>query len=206
MKIKKLFHLKPYINLLAENKIDLETLIYLIFSVLLFGMFNIVRMNLSLITESFQDFTGMDQITTALTIFPLTFLFMFFTVIFHVIIGSLIYIIIFIVLNFVLQKIFHLFKKKITFWKLINLTIYVLFINKFIILILITIMTLFGFDFTSFAMDGSPVLPALLNYIINIGSLVLYILGVVWTIKNTNQAIGIINTSDQSITNSENIN
>lgn len=109
-------------------------------------------------------------------------IFMFFVYIVAVAILTLI-------INWIVKKLLSLFNKDITLYKLLNITIYTLFINRFFRLIFISLLALAATILNNIAESQAEVIVFFPIILINLFGLGLYIYGIKISIRNKNKLI-----------------
>ena len=183
MKIKNLFNPKVFINELPNNKISALPIVYLVITAILtfvLAMFGAVGQDYIKIVKTtlapLNQISGPERFSTifriSIDVFVMLLLYL------------IIYIVILTVANLVIKLVLKLFKKEISLYKLMNISVYAILASKFLILILSLITLTFSSlllnisELQAYAFITVPLL------VINLSTLILYIYGVVVTTKN----------------------
>lgn len=185
--MKELFKIKKTIASLSDDRIDskpLFGLITVIALVIIPSAFGFGGDFIKIIKETLkplQNIQGPEKLSVYFEI-GVGLIFMFFVYIMVAVILTLI-------LNWIVKKVLSLFKKDITLYKLLNITIYTLFINRFFRLIFISLLALATPILKNVAESQAEAIVFLPIILINLFGFGLYIYGIKISIRNKNKLI-----------------
>lgn len=183
MTIKNLFNPKIFINKLPNNKISILPIVYLVIAAILtfiLAMLGAVGQDYIKIVKT--TLAPLNQISSPgrfSTIFRISI-----DVFVMLLLYLIVYIVILTVANLVIKLVLKLLNKKISLYKLMNISVYAILANKFLILILSLITYAFSSQLLNISESQVYVFITVPLMVINLFTLILYIYGVVITTKN----------------------
>lgn len=180
--MKELFKIKKTITSLSDNHIDAKPLLGLIVVTVLAiipSAFGFGGDFVKLVKETLkplQNIEGPEKLSAYFEIIAGLVVLSFVCVVVAVILIS--------VVSWIIKSILSLFKKNITFYKLFNILIYSLLVNRFFILIFIMLLALSHPALRSVAENQAEAIVFLPKILINILGFSLYVYGVKISIRN----------------------
>lgn len=183
--MRELFKIKKSIINLSDDRIDVKPLLGLIIVIVLSIIPLVFGLNgdfIRLIKETLKPLQDIHGPNKLLAYYKLVAELM---VVFFIEIGIKIALVL--IFNWIIKKIFVIFKKDISLYKLINITIYSLFINNLFRLIILTCVSVLFYQFLSKIPENQLWLVTYLPIdIVDILGFLLYIYGIKIAIRNKN--------------------
>ena len=181
MKTKNLLKPKRYVNELSKDKIDAEPLFWLIgMTILTFvmPMFAFKNDFTKLVGDTLaplQQISGPEKLSVWFNIFT--------GLVGFALLNIIVYTAILIILNALVKVTLKLFKKEVSLWKLLNISIYAILTNKFLFFIFAFLLILLT-PFLKNIPENQTNFIALFPLLFNIATFILYCYGVAWATKN----------------------
>lgn len=185
--MKELFKIKKTITSLSENRINAKPLFGLIALIILAiipSTFGFGGDSIKLIKETLkplQDIQGPERLSV------------YFEIGIGLIVMLLVYVAIVIaitlIINWIIKKVLAIFKKDISLYKLLNITIYSLLVNRFFRLVFVTFLVLLHPILKNISETQAEAIVFLPIILINLFGFGLYVYGIKISIRNKNKLI-----------------